>query len=138
EGARPQGPTDAACGSRQGDRIGHTNTSAICPLSGVKRTSDLCFLLLETRIKNRWDNFKITLWNSVGPRHEMGHVKHLKLHLHLMPRLIDKSFFASMQHWSVRSRVKQCRRLAAALTFGSNRMWSEEYPDPPDFAFLPW
>jgi hypothetical protein len=53
----------------------------------------------------------------------VGQHKHLAVLDSFSPRLIDMSFFTSGR---VRSRVKQCRRLAAALKFGSNRMWSEE------------
>src|SRR5262245_34719035 len=58
----------------------------VCCLSAFGGKADIGFMSpLEKRIKNRWDNFKITLWNSVGVSDEVGHVKHLKLHFHLMP-----------------------------------------------------
>jgi hypothetical protein len=58
-----------------------------CGDSGLADRAVERLLLEDKRTKIRWDNFKNTLWDSVGLRRKVGHAKHLKLHFHLRPPL---------------------------------------------------
>jgi len=58
---------------------GHSGCCNECPLSGGK--ADIGFMSPSAgeRIKNGWDNFKNTQWDSMGLRDKVGQDKYLKL-----------------------------------------------------------
>jgi hypothetical protein len=47
---------------------------------------NICFWS-QLRIKNRWDNFKNTQWDSMGPPDKVGQRNYLKFRFSLTPPL---------------------------------------------------
>jgi hypothetical protein len=92
-GALLKAYTKRLTASREGMAVFRRKTGLSLALANV-------YFWEKKRAKNWWDSFKNTLWDSMGPRDEVGQDKHLKLNFYLRPPL-GTSLRCFSLRWSI-------------------------------------